>query len=67
MLGGASLQTRAIGQYVGIDLKLRVSPEMTLGEGCEICDRVKAALRERVSRMALITVSTVGKERDDDR
>jgi len=62
VLGVASLQTRAIGQYVGIDLKLEVSPEMTLGEGCEICERVKAVLRNRINQMALITVSTVGKE-----
>ena len=62
VLGVASLQTRAIGQYVGIDLKLEVSPEMTLGEGCEICERVKAVLRDRINQMALITVSTVGKE-----
>jgi cation diffusion facilitator family transporter len=62
VLGVASLQTRAIGQYVGIDLKLEVSPKMTLGEGCEICERVKAVLKDRINQMALITVSTVGKE-----
>lgn len=67
VLGVASLQTRAIGQYAGIDLKLKVSPEMTLGEGCEICERVKAVLRERTNSMAMITVSTTGKEQDDDR
>jgi cation diffusion facilitator family transporter len=63
----ASLQTRAIGQYVGIDLKLQVSPEMTLGESCEICERVKAVLRERINSMAMITVSTTGKDEEDDR
>ena len=67
MLEVASLQTRAIGQYAGIDLKLKVSPEMTLGEGCEICERVKAVLRERINSMAMITVSTTGKEQEDDR
>jgi hypothetical protein len=40
---------------------------MTLGESCEICERVKAAMRERINSMAMITVSTTGKDREDDR
>ncbi len=67
VLGVASLQTRAIGQYMGIDLKLKVPPDMTLGASCEICERVKAVLRERINSMAMITVSTTGKELEDDR
>ncbi|MBN2496108.1 MAG: cation transporter [Deltaproteobacteria bacterium] len=66
VLGLASLQTRAIGQYLGIDLTLEVSPRISLGEGCEICDRVKSILRDRLEKTALITVSTVGKDVGDD-
>ena len=60
--GIKSIQTRAIGQYVGIDLKIELSPDVTLNDGCKICDRVKYMIRKEIDKMAMITVAMVGKE-----
>ena len=62
----AAMRTRAIGQYVGIDIKLKVPPETGLGEGCAICDEVKARLKKRIDRPTLITVSTNGIDFEND-
>jgi cation diffusion facilitator family transporter len=60
--GIVSLQTRGIGQYLGIDLKLAVSPHLTLEEGYALCERIKQQLKDEFNRLALITVSPVGKD-----
>jgi cation diffusion facilitator family transporter len=56
----ASLRTRAIGQQVGIDIEIVVDPELSLVEACDITDRVKAALCEKVQRVGVVTVTPVG-------
>jgi len=58
--GVVSLQTRAIGQHLAIDLKLGVSPDLTLREGYEIADRVKGILMKKIGRVQLINVSPTG-------
>lgn len=58
--GVVSLQTRAIGQHLAIDLKLGVSPDLTLREGYEIADRVKGILMKKIGRVELINVSPTG-------
>jgi cation diffusion facilitator family transporter len=58
--GIASLRTREMGQFVSIDIKLSVSPDINLGEGYEICENVRKKLLKQVFRPAFITVSTVG-------
>jgi len=58
--GVVSLKTRAIGRYLAIDLKLGVSPDVTLREGYEIADRVKGILMKKIGRVQLINVSPTG-------
>ena len=58
--GVASLQTRAIGTHRIVDLKVGVSPDLTLHEGYEIADRVKGALMEKIDKVGLMNVSPVG-------
>jgi len=58
--GVVSLKTRAIGPYLGIDLKLGVSPDLTLSEGYEIADRVRDRLTKKIDRVQLISVSSTG-------
>jgi cation diffusion facilitator family transporter len=65
--GIARMQTRAIGQFVGIDIKLRVPPDTKLSQGCAICEEVKERLAITIKRPTLITVSTVGTDGENDR
>ena len=58
--GVISLKTRAIGPYLAIDLKLGVSPDLTLREGYEIADRVRGSLTKKIDRVQLISVSPTG-------
>ncbi|MBW1737263.1 MAG: cation transporter [Deltaproteobacteria bacterium] len=58
--GVVSLKTRAIGPYLAIDLKLGVSPDLTLREGYEIADRVRDSLIKKIDRVQLISVSPTG-------
>jgi len=58
--GVVSLKTRTIGRHLSLDLKLGVSPELTLREGCEIAERVKGILMKKIGRVALISVSPTG-------
>jgi len=58
--GVVSLKTRAIGPHQAIDLKLGVSPDLTLREGYEIADRVKGILIKKIDRVQLIDVSPTG-------
>jgi cation diffusion facilitator family transporter len=58
--GVVSLKTRGIGQHLAIDLKLGVSPDVTLREGYEIADRVKGILVKKIGRVGLISVSPTG-------
>ena len=58
----ASLRTRAMGPYMGVEIELAVSPDLTLGEGCEICERVKTALFHKIKRMSMIAVTPIGKD-----
>jgi len=57
----ASLQTRAMGPYVAIDLKLAVSPDLTLQKGHEISVRVKEALLNIIDhKVGIINVYPTG-------
>lgn len=57
----ASLQTRKIGANVAIDLKLAVSPELTLQKGHEISVKVKEALLAVIEdRVGIINVYPTG-------
>jgi len=58
--GVVSLKTRAIGPYLAIDLKLGVSPDLTLLEAYEIADRVRGSLTKKIDRVQLISVSPTG-------
>ena len=58
--GVVSLKTRAIGPYLAIDLKLGVSPDLTLREGYEIADRVRGSLTKKIDKVQLISVSPTG-------
>jgi cation diffusion facilitator family transporter len=58
--GVVSLQTRALGPHLAVDLKIGVSPDLTLREGCEIAERVKAVLMKKIGRVELINVSPTG-------
>jgi len=59
--GVASLQTRKIGPNVAIDLKLAVSPDLTLQQGHEISVRVKEALLTVIDdRVGIINVYPTG-------
>ena len=58
--GVVSLKTRAIGPYLAIDLKLGVSPDLTLREGYEIADRVRGSLTKKIDGVQLISVSPAG-------
>lgn len=58
--GVVSLKTRAIGPHLAIDMKLGVSPDVTLREGYEIADRVKGILMKKIGRVELISVSPTG-------
>lgn len=58
--GVVSLKTRAIGRHLAIDLRLGVSPEVTLREGYEIAARVKGILMKKIGRVQLINVSPTG-------
>jgi len=60
----ASLQTRAIGQNLAVDLKLGVSPNLTLREASEITERVKGALLKKIENVGLIDVSPTGRKND---
>ena len=60
--GIASLKTRSVGQYLSIDLKVEVAPDLALGEACATCARIREVLIERLERVGLITVVPVGKE-----
>ncbi len=55
--GIVSLKTRAIGQHLTVDMKLGVSPEMTLREGHAIANRVKEKLVKKIDNVGLINVS----------
>lgn len=57
----ASLRTREVGQYLAIDLKLAVSPNLTLREAHEISMRVKDALIKEIDhKVGMINVSPTG-------
>ncbi|MBF0302771.1 MAG: cation transporter [Desulfamplus sp.] len=57
----ASLQTRKIGAHMAIDLKLAVSPDLTLQKGHEISVRVKEALLTVIDgRVGIINVYPTG-------
>lgn len=57
----ASLQTRKIGPNVAIDLKLAVSPELTLQKGHEISVKVKEALLAVIEdKVGIINVYPTG-------
>ncbi|MBF0210466.1 MAG: cation transporter [Desulfamplus sp.] len=57
----ASLQTRKIGPNISIDLKLAVSPDLTLQKGHEISARVKEALLAVIDdRVGIINVYPTG-------
>ncbi|SLM32763.1 Putative cation diffusion facilitator family transporter, magnetosome protein MamB (homolog to MamM) [Desulfamplus magnetovallimortis] len=61
VLSVASLQTRKIGPNVAIDLKLAVSPDLTLQKGHEISVRVKRALLTVIDdRVGIINVYPTG-------
>jgi cation diffusion facilitator family transporter len=62
VLGIGMLRTRSIGQYLSIDITVQVAPDLTLAEGCTICDRVQQVLRKEVDRVGQVTVVPVGKE-----
>jgi len=57
----ASLRTREVGQYLAIDLKLAVSPNLSLREAHKISMRVKDALIKVIDhRVGMINVSPTG-------
>ncbi len=57
----ASLRTREVGPYLEINLKLAVSPDLSLREGCEISNRIKHALVEKIDdRVSIINVCPTG-------
>ena len=57
----ASLRTREVGQYLAIDLKLAVSPNLTLREAHEISMCVKDALIKVIDhKVGMINVSPTG-------
>lgn len=58
--GVVSLKTRAIGPHLAIDLKLGVSPDLTLYEGYEIAERVRDILMKKINNVQLINVSPTG-------
>jgi divalent metal cation (Fe/Co/Zn/Cd) transporter len=58
--GVVSLRTRAIGSHLAVDLKLAVSPNLTLREGYQIADRVKAALLQKIDKAKVISVRATG-------
>ena len=58
--GVISLRTRAIGQHLAVDLKLGVSPDLTLYEGYEIAERVRDILMKKIDNVRLINVSPTG-------
>ena len=58
--GVVSLKTRAIGQHLSVDMKLGVSPGMTLREGHAIANRVKEKLVEKIDNLGLVNVSPTG-------
>ena len=60
VLGVTSFRARESGSYLTIDLKLAVSPELTLREGCEICNRVREALTGAVDNVGMIDINPTG-------
>jgi cation diffusion facilitator family transporter len=58
--GVVSLKTRAIGQHLAVDLKLGVSPDLTLYEGYEIAERVRNIVMKKIDNVRLINVSPTG-------
>ena len=60
VLGVASFRARESGSYLTIDLKLAISPELTLREGCEICNRVREALIRAIDNVGMIEVNPTG-------
>jgi len=58
--GVVTLKTRAIGPHLAVDLKLGVSPDMTLYEAYEIAERVRDILMKKIDNVRLINVSSTG-------
>ena len=65
ILGVPLLITRAIGPHLAVDMKLGVSPEMTLREGYKIADRMTEILIKKIDKLALINVSPTGLKSND--
>jgi cation diffusion facilitator family transporter len=55
-----SLRTRSIGPQVGVELKVQVSPELSMRQCSDICERVRTELVEDVERLGLVTVTATG-------
>ena len=53
------LRTRAIGTHRAVDLRIGVSPDVSLHEGHEIAERVRAAVSNRVDK-AVVSVRPTG-------
>ena len=51
------LKTRAIGQHRSVEMKCRVSPDITLNEGYIVVNRVKARLVEKIDNLGLMNIS----------
>ena len=64
--GVVSLKTRAIGQHLAVDMKLGVSPEMTLREGHAIANRVKEKLVEKIDNLGMVNVSPTAENADSN-
>ena len=56
------LKTRAIGQDRSVEMRCRVSPDITLNEGYIIVDRVKSRLVEKIDNLGLMTISPTADE-----
>ena len=56
------LKTRAIGQHRSVEMKCRVSPDITLNEGYIVVNRVKARLVEKIDNLGLMTISPTADE-----
>jgi len=57
------LRTRSMGPYYSIDLKLAISPELSLFHGYQICDRVKQAIAKVIdmdTTLGFLDVSPAG-------
>jgi len=57
VLGVVMLKTRAIGQHRSVDMRCRVSPDMTLREGYVVVSRAKGRLIKEIDNLGLVTIS----------